>query len=266
MPTSQALPSSNQRLHLSRALSKLGICSRTQAEERIRAGQIEVNGVMERDPRRWVELGRDRIAIADHRASDPKTTEPKPTASEPRHLGHHHFLLHKPKGVVTTRSDELGRAGVYDLLHTLLPPEHRSLWMFPVGRLDRDSEGLLLFTTDGALAERLTDPSQHIPKTYRVTLNVRPDDEALERLRQGIELEPGDGKPTLPATVERESNRVCRIVLHEGRNRQIRRMFRAVGCKVTRLVRIAIGGLEASELKAGEGRLLTRDDLERMLG
>jgi 23S rRNA pseudouridine2605 synthase len=163
--------------------------------------------------------------------------------------------LHKPRGVVTTRRDERGRRTVYDLLPADLP------WVFPVGRLDADSEGLLILTNDSALSTRLTDPEYHIAKTYHVTVAGRLLPEALAALRDGVEL--SDGK-TRPAYVRilREGGKTTQleVVLTEGRNRQIRRMTAAVGHKVKRLVRVAIGGYQLADLAPGQYRRLTAGD------
>jgi 23S rRNA pseudouridine2605 synthase len=229
-----------RRVQLHRALSKLGWGSRTQAQEWIRAGEVRVDGQVVTDPLTWVDLDRQRVTRAGQEA---------PTAATIV------LALHKPRGVVTTRSDERGRRTVYDLLPPGLP------WLFPVGRLDADSEGLLLLTNDADLSVRLTAPEHAVPKTYHVTVAGRPDDEALQRLRGGIELSDG---PTRPARVRLlragEKKSVLEIVLTEGRNRQIRRMGAAVGHKVRRLVRVAIGELELGDLAPGTTRELNQDE------
>lgn len=234
------------RVQLHRALSKLGVCSRAQAADVIRAGRVRVNGRPALDPLTWVSVGGDRIEV-----------DGKPVAA--RDDGARWYLLHKPRGYVTTRRDEHGRATVYDLL----PDEAKTDWLFPVGRLDRESEGLLLFTDDGPAADRLTDPTSHVAKIYDVRLDHPPGDEDLARLRAGIALEHG-GRPTLPATITPLPDGGYRVVLREGRNRQIRRMFEAVGCKVQRLVRTDIGQLRLHDLPAGEGRWLTPDEIARL--
>jgi pseudouridine synthase len=159
---------------------------------------------------------------------------------------HVYLILHKPAGYVTTRRDELGRKTVYDLL----PEAYAGGWIFPVGRLDLESEGLLLMTDDGEWSNLLTDPAFHVEKTYRVKLDGRPRDEELQRFRTGIPL---DGTATLPARVdaEAEGGNWYRVRLTEGRNRQIRRMFHALGYRVKRLVRVAIGDLELGGLAEG---------------
>ena len=165
-------------------------------------------------------------------------------------------MLNKPRGYVTTVSDELDRKSVMDLLEGV---EER---VYPVGRLDRNSEGLLLFTNDGEFANNIMHPSRHISKTYRVT--VRPDinDDQLVKLSNGVEI---DGKKTLPATINvlsKEPNRVVMLVtIKEGRNRQIRKMCEAVGLEVARLRRISIGPLKLGMLKPGAFRELTAEEL-----
>lgn len=233
-----------RRVQLHRALSKLGWGSRTQAWAWICAGEVCVDGRVVTDPLAWVDLATQRIA------------RPAAPAAIPARVV---LALHKPAGIVTTRRDERGRRTVYDLLPAELP------YVFPVGRLDADSEGLLILTNDAALATRLTDPAHHVPKTYRVTLTGRVDDAALDAMRHGVALADG---PTRAAAVQllRRSSKttVAQIVLTEGRNRQIRRMATAVGHKVRRLVRIAIGGLPLGDLPAGECRLLTAEEAQRL--
>jgi 23S rRNA pseudouridine2605 synthase len=148
---------------------------------------------------------------------------------------------------------------VYDLLTPDLP------YLFPVGRLDADSEGLLVLTSDSQLAVKLTDPEYHVPKTYRVTVAGTPSEETIERLQGGVELRDG---PTRPAGVKRiktgKKTSVLEVVLTEGRNRQLRRMCQAVGHKVRRLQRVAIGKLELGMLKAGQWRILTLEEISRL--
>ncbi len=171
------------------------------------------------------------------------------------------LALHKPPGVVVTANDERGRATVYDLLRKAgapTPPDLRY-----AGRLDADSEGLLILTTDGALVNRLTHPRYHVPRVYEAMLDRLPQPRDLERLRRGVDLSDG---VTAPADVEvaRREPPVVRITLHEGRNRQVRRMFEAVGTRVVRLVRIRIGGLALGRLRPGESRDLTAAELKAL--
>lgn len=222
-----------------------GYCSRRKAETMISQGRVKING-------RPVKLGdkcgfKDIITIDGERLYMPKKKN------------FVYIMLNKPRGYVTTVSDELDRRCVMDLMTDI---EER---VYPIGRLDRNSEGLLLFTNDGEFANSIMHPSRHISKTYRVT--VRPDisDEQLVRLSEGIEI---DGKKTLPASIvvkEKEQGRVVLLItIKEGRNRQIRKMCEAVGLEVARLRRISIGPLKLGMLKPGTWRELTADELRAL--
>jgi 23S rRNA pseudouridine2605 synthase len=229
-------------VQLHRALSKLGFGSRTQAWDWVRAGLVRVDGRVVTDPLTWVDLDGQRLSVRG---------EESPRAQDVT------VALHKPPGVVTTRRDERGRPTVYDLLPAGLP------WVFPAGRLDADSEGLLILTSDSALAVRLTEPEHRVHKTYRVTLDAAPADADLGRLRRGVDL--ADGR-TRPARVRRlgGQGRELEVVLTEGRNRQLRRMAAAIGRRVRRLVRVAVGGLELGDLPPGGCRVLDEADLRRL--
>jgi 23S rRNA pseudouridine2605 synthase len=233
-----------RRVQLHRAVAKLGWGSRRQAWDWIRAGQVLVDGRAITDPLTWVDLDRQRLT------RDGQDAEPKALVT---------LALHKPRGIVTTRSDERGRRTVYDLLPSDLP------WIFPAGRLDADSEGLLILTNDAALAVRLTDPAHHVPKTYHITLRGQLDEAALQRLRDGVEL--GD-RPTRPTEVRvlrrRATTTQVEMVLTEGRNRQIRRMAQEVGLKVKRLIRVAIGSYTL-ELPVGACRPLGKDEIGKLI-
>lgn len=238
-------PSAGRRVQLHRALSKLGWGSRTQAWDWICAGEVCVDGQVVRDPLTWVDVRRQRITRTGHNTGTPASIV---------------LALHKPAGVVTTRSDERGRKTVYDLL----PPG--LAWVFPAGRLDADSEGLLIMTNDAQLAVQLTDPAHHVPKTHRVTISGTPTQETLAELRGGIMLADG---PTRPVDVRvrrrRDATTVVEMVLTEGRNRQIRRMWRVLGHRVRRLVRIAIGGFQLGDLPAGGCRTLDAAERKRLV-
>jgi len=165
-----------------------------------------------------------------------------------------HYLLNKPAGVVTTAADPQGRTTVV----SLVPPAPR---VFPVGRLDADSEGLLLLTNDGDLTHRLTHPSFGVEKEYLAEVEGTPSRGSLRRLREGVELDDG---PTAPARVALVPPNALRLVIHEGRNRQVRRMCATVGHPVTRLVRIRIGPLADRSLGPGEWRALTADEVRAL--
>jgi len=231
-----------EKIRIQKIIADAGYCSRRKAEELIAKGLVTLNG-------RPVKLGdkagsKDIISVDGERIYIPKKKKMI------------YIMLNKPRGYVTTVSDELDRKCVMDLLEGL---EER---VYPVGRLDRNSEGLLLFTNDGEFANNIMHPSRHISKTYRVT--VRPDisDEQLVRLAEGVEI---DGKKTLPANVVVKDKQPGRVVLlitiKEGRNRQIRKMCEAVGLEVARLRRTSIGPLKLGMLKPGSYRELTPDEL-----
>jgi pseudouridine synthase len=233
-------------VQLHRALSKLGWGSRAQAWTWIRAGEVCVDGRCVTDPLTWVDLDRQRIT---------RGGEPPPAAA------HTTLALHKPRGVVTTRSDEHGRRTVYGLLPSDLP------WIFPVGRLDADSEGLLILTNNADLAVHLTEPEHKTPKVYRVTLTGELTPEAVGLLRRGVNLSDGPARPVGVRVLRRgASGTLVELTLTEGRNRQVRRMASAVGCKVRRLVRTAIGGYDLGDLAPGQYRVLDESDCKRLLG
>jgi 23S rRNA pseudouridine2605 synthase len=170
------------------------------------------------------------------------------------------LALHKPSGCITSRTDPSGRPTVYDVLGDV------GRWVFPVGRLDRDTSGLLVMTNDHRLGHRLTDPEHHVPKTYHVRVEGLPDAGALATLRTGVAL---DGSVTRPARVQvlgsvRDGTTWLEIVLTEGRNRQVRRMCASVGHEVRELVRVKIGGLALGELAPGEWRRLGKEEVSRL--
>lgn len=226
---------------LDRVLSKAGAGSRTEARSWIGAGRVRVNGRVVRDPDAWVDLERDRVDL-----------DGKPLRrSAPIYL-----LLYKPKRYLTTYRDPQGRPTIYDLL-----PE-RGEYVFPVGRLDLDTSGLLILTNDTQFAERLTNPEYHVPKTYLVKASKHLTDRDLDALRRGVELRDG---PTRPADVTRlrESGgkTVFEITITEGRNRQVRRMVEALEAKVLKLVRVAIGSLRIGEMQIGSVREMTPEEV-----
>ena len=234
-----------RRVQLHRALSKLGWGSRGQAWAWIQAGEVCVDGRRVTDPLAWVDLDRQRVTRAGEAAAVARTT----------------LALHKPRGVLTTRSDERGRRTVYHLLPPGLP------WVFPAGRLDADSEGLLILTNDSELSVRLTDPEHHTPKTYRATLTGDLTVEAVGALRRGVDLSDGRTRPAkVRVLVRGDKVALVEFVLTEGRNRQVRRMAAAVCCKVRRLVRVAVGRYELGDLPKGAHRILDESDRKKLLG
>lgn len=232
----------SRNVGLARALSKLGYCSRSTAIDLIRAGHVALNGRVRHDPETPVSLECDHISV----------NKQPITASEKIYL-----MLNKPRGIVTTASDEQGRQTVYDLLPKGLP------WLGPVGRLDKASEGLLLLTNDSEWAARITDPSSHLNKTYHVQINAVADDLLLEQILRGIKTGSEMLRVKSASLVRRgEKNSWLEIVLNEGRNRHIRRIFDDLQIEVFRLVRVAIGPVALGELPKGTTRPLT--DSERL--
>jgi 23S rRNA pseudouridine2605 synthase len=225
---------------LPRALSKLGYCSRSQAAALIAAGRVSVNGKPMHSATLRVDPQSDRICV-DGRAV---------AVAQPVYL-----MLNKPRGLVTTASDEQARETVYSLLRQPGLP-----WVAPVGRLDKASEGLLLFTNDSAWAARLLAPARHVDKIYHVQVDRVADEHLLSRLRSGVDI-PGEAPlAARRVRVLRSGEKTCwlEVVLDEGRNRHIRRLLQALGVEVRRLVRVAIGGLELGNLPKGRWRLLTQ--------
>ena len=229
---------SSRQVGLARALSKLGYCSRSEAAKLIRAGRVRLNGVTPHDPETPVRLGSDRIEV-DRQAV--------------RAAAKIYLMLNKPRGVITTASDEKGRQTVYSLLGEPLP------WVGPVGRLDKASEGLLLLTNDSEWAARITDPDSHLHKTYHVQVAAVATNILTNELRVGISSR-GDFLRAKHARVLRtgEKNTWLEIVLDEGKNRQIRRMFEHLGIDILRLIRVAIGPLALGQLAKGTFRALAQ--------
>ncbi|HET9195928.1 MAG TPA: pseudouridine synthase [Vicinamibacterales bacterium] len=229
---------------LERVLSKAGAGSRVDARGWIRAGRVKVNGQVVRDPDTWIDMQRDRVRL-----------DGKPLQARDRV----YLLLYKPTGYLTTYRDPKGRPTVYDLIADL------GTFVSPVGRLDLDTSGLLLMTNDNQLAERVTNPESHLPKTYLVKASMRLTDEQLQRLRDGVDLADG---PTRPARVRRvrdsEKYTHLEITLTEGRNRQVRRMIEALGATVLKLVRVKIGSISIGTLPIGKWRTLTAAEVQAL--
>ncbi|MEO1132844.1 MAG: pseudouridine synthase [Cyanobacteria bacterium J06639_1] len=249
-------------------LARWGVASRRQSESLILAGRVRVNGTVVTELGTKADPDRDRIeldgkCLGSHATDPRKTTNSRKTADKPPDL--QYVLLHKPLGVLSTCSDPKGRRTVLDLL----PEQWRSrARLFPVGRLDADSTGAILLTNDGELTHRLTHPRYHLPKTYRVRVAGHPDDTTLDRWRRGVRLEDGT---TLPADVTRLSERshpaattLLQVILHEGRNRQIRRVAQALGHPVRSLHREAIGSLHLGDLPRGRSRYLYSNEVRQL--
>lgn len=232
---------------LERALSKLGLASRTQARQLILAGEVRVNGAVVEDPLApvWPERVRIEIGGAQVEQAAPFT-----------------LALHKPRGAVTTRSDERGRRSVYDVLAEA-PPPRPPPHLVPVGRLDLATSGLLLMTNDTRFAAWVTDPRNGVPRRYAVTVRGEVSDETARALIQGVE-DGGERLAARSAAVRKRSRRESHLLveLDEGRNREVRRLFEAAGHEVTRLKRISFGGLELGQLAPGQWREVSREELQ----
>jgi pseudouridine synthase len=231
---------------LDRVLSRAGIGSRTDARSWIGAGRVAVNGKVIQSPDLWVDLKRDRVTLDGRPLATPKKR---------------YLLLYKPKGYLTTYKDPEGRKTVYDLL-----PDAGE-WIFPVGRLDQDTTGLLIMTNDTNFGDYIMSPASKVPKTYLVKSSLLLSEEHLDRLRNGLELADG---PTRPAGVKRirDSARYTffEITITEGRNRQVRRMVEALDAKVLKLVRTQIGPIEIAGLEIGKHRELTTEEVRMLIG
>jgi 23S rRNA pseudouridine2605 synthase len=237
-PKAEEAKNRAQRVGLARALSKMGFCSRSDAVEMIRAGRVRLNGSLTRNPEAPVRLGKDRVEV------DGKKIEAGAKI---------YLLLNKPRGVVTSAADEKERDTVYTLLPANTP------WVGPVGRLDMASEGMLLLTNDSEWAARVAAPETHLPKIYHVQISVVADAELLRDLQTGFAVRDGEVLRVARAEILRagEKNSWLEIVLEEGKNRQIRRMFEARNIEVLRLIRVAIGPLALADLAKGQCRALT---------
>lgn len=233
----------DNKIRLQKFLAENGVASRRKSEELIERGKVRVNG----HPASLgdkVDPQRDLVTVSGERVVPPEKTQ------------NIYIMLNKPRGYVTTMNDEMGRKCVAELV------EDVGERVYPVGRLDRDSEGLLLFTNDGEFANMMTHPSMHISKTYRVTVKPAADEQQLVALSSGVMI---DGKKTMPASVlvqsETADRSVIQITIHEGRNRQIRKMCEAVGLETIRLKRISIGSLKLGTLSVGTYRELRKEEV-----
>ena len=234
----------DNRVRLQKFIASSGVASRRKAEELIEQGRVKVNG----HPASLgdkVDPVRDKVMVCGKRVIAQKNKV--------------YIMLHKPRGYVTTMSDERGRKTVNDLVKDL--PER----VFPVGRLDRDSEGLIFMTNDGDFANTLTHPSRHVNKTYRVTVREKVSEEQIVEMELGIVLDDVKTQPCEVWVIERGENRtVLGFTIHEGRNRQIRRMCEAVGLTVIRLKRVEIAGVKLGMLPQGKWRELNEREMQRL--
>lgn len=236
----------NEPIRLQKMLSQCGIASRRKAEELISKGYVKVNGKV-------AQIG-DKVLPSDKVYVNGKRvlTKAKPT--------YRYIMLNKPRGFITTMNDEKGRKCVAQLV------EGVGTRVYPVGRLDKDSEGMLIFTNDGEFANKIMHPKNSIFKTYRVTVRPSIDEETLVKFETGVTLD--DGTKTAPAQVtvlhEEENRVVMEMILHEGKNREIRRMCEAVGLEVAKLKRIQIGGVKMGMLKIGDWRDLTEKEVKSL--
>ena len=224
-------------VRVNRYLASTGLGSRRAVEEVIRAGRVTVNGAV-------ADLA-TRVEEGDDVRVDGEPVRPEAVVA---------VLLNKPRGVVTTASDPQGRPTVTGLVSV-------DARLFPVGRLDRNTTGVLILTNDGALADHLMHPRHGVAKTYRARVQGEPAEADLDRLRAGVELDDG---PTAPAAVQYRGSSVVEITIHEGRNRQVRRMCAAVGHPVIHLHRTAYAGLTAERLEPGEWRELTAAEIAEL--
>jgi 23S rRNA pseudouridine2605 synthase len=238
-----------KRFGVARIISKMGYCSRSKAAALILEGRVSVNGRVVRDPELPVQIPQDRVEV------DGSALESAPLV---------YLAMNKPHGVVTTASDEKGRATVYDLLESEESGEALP-WVAPVGRLDKASEGLLLLTNDSEWAARITDPRSHLDKTYHVQVDCLAQPDLLAKIAQGCRVD-GERLRAKRARLLRHGgkNSWLEIVLDEGKNRQIRRLLDALGIQVLRLIRVSVGPLELGDLKKGAVRRLRAEEKQTL--
>ncbi|MBO5936572.1 MAG: rRNA pseudouridine synthase [Clostridia bacterium] len=232
-------------VRLQKFLAESGVASRRKSEELIDQGKVKVNG---------------RVAMIGDKIDPKKDTVTVNGKKIVKTKTFTYVVLHKPRGFITTMNDEMDRKCVAELIKDV--PGR----VYPVGRLDRDSEGMLLFTNDGAFANAMTHPTKHVPKTYRVTVRPSITEDQITALTQGVII---DDRKTAPAEVrvvtKEEGRVVLEIILYEGRNRQIRKMCEEVGLEVARLKRTAIGSIKLGMLKQGAWRNLTDDEVRKLM-
>lgn len=232
-------------VRLQKFLAESGVASRRKSEQLIADGKVRVNGKVAQIGDK-VNPKKDTVTVSGKKIVKTKEFT--------------YILLHKPRGFITTMSDEMDRKCVAELIKDV--PAR----VYPVGRLDRDSEGMLLFTNDGEFANAMTHPTKHVPKTYRVTVRPSITDEQITQLTTGIVIDDRKTAPAQVRVVTKEEGRVVlEIILYEGRNRQIRKMCEAVGLEVARLKRTAIGSIKLGMLKQGAWRELSDDEVRKLM-
>ncbi len=232
-------------VRLQKFLAESGVASRRKSEELISEGKVKVNG---------------KVASIGDKINPKKDTVTVSGKKIVKRKEFTYILLHKPRGFITTMSDEMDRKCVAELIKDV------PVRVYPVGRLDRESEGMLLFTNDGEFANAMTHPTKHVPKTYRVTVRPGITDEQITQLTTGIIIDDRKTAPAQVRVVNKEEGRVVlEIILYEGRNRQIRKMCEAVGLEVARLKRTAIGSIKLGMLKQGAWRELNEDEVRKLM-
>lgn len=231
---------------LARALSKLGFASRKNANEIILSGKVSVNNKIKTNPNLWIDINKDSISVDGNKIKS---------------VDKIYVVLNKPRGLITTTSDEQGRETVYECLK-----DKYNVKLFPVGRLDKASEGLIFFTNDTQWGEKITNPKTHLTKVYCVQIDRILGDDELQKLLSGIEVDDEIKMKCADVKIIKRGQKNCwlEIKLTEGKNRQIRKMLNALDIEVIRLIRIAIGPIELGELKKGESRYLTKNELAQL--
>ncbi len=230
-------------IRLDKYLANIGVCSRRNVEAFLKNKIVSLNGQRVNEPGIRINLDRDRIRIDGKEIKQPQLV---------------YFLLNKPKGYVSTTGDSHAKKIVTDLIKT-------TERIYPVGRLDKDTTGLLILTNDGELTNKLTHPSYHIDKTYKLTIQGNVKEQQIKSLQNGVKLEDGMTSPSDIKLVEQTNNKtILEMTIHEGRNRQIRRMCKAVSINLLELERIAIGNLKDNTLPIGKFRELTKNEIETL--
>lgn len=228
-----------EEIRINKFIASSGVCSRRNAEAIILEGRVKVNGQV------VAELG---VKVTN---ADLVEVDGKKISLETNKV---YIMLNKPRGYVTTSKEQFNRPSVLDLINV-------NERIFPIGRLDMDSEGLLLITNDGDFANKIIHPTKHVAKRYEVHLNKDISDQDIDGLRQGVDI---GGYITRPAVVDKVNNKKITITIYEGKNRQVRKMCEVVGNKVVTLKRVAIGKLELGNLKTGEYRFLSKEETKKI--